>query len=137
MLTWEDADSTSSHRHTKICNYTMDQFPLKKTQKLAKTLLNKGLKDNINMGRESQRCSLTQNLTSGTASRRHKRPHTCGTSPRGAGLWPISGTPNLTTCTGEMSSQYFGFENQQGGCSENAKRLKGLKNCSCWSNSQL
>ena len=64
----------------EIYNYTMDWFPLKKTRKWAKDPQQR-IKGHHQDGSESQRCSLTQNLTSGPATQRHKGPHKCGASP--------------------------------------------------------
>lgn len=111
----------------KICNYTMDWFPLKKTWKRAKRFLNKGLKDTTKMGRRVRGAASPKISPLAQQPGDARDLTNVELLPESWGLCPVSGIPNLTTCTAEMSSQYFRLWKPRGRGFRRCKRLKELK----------
>ena len=132
MLTWEDADSTSSHRHTKSATIQWINFLWKRPKKLAKTFLNKGLKDNINMGRRV-RGAVSPKISPLAQQPRGARDLThVELLPEELGVCALYQAPQtLQPAWERWAPNTFGFENQQGRCSEDAEGWRDWKVPSC------
>ena len=126
MLTWEHADSTSSHRHTKSTTIQWIDFLWKRPENELR-ILNKGLKDTTKMGRRVRGAASLKISPLAQQPRGTRDLTNVELLPGSWCLCPVSGTPNLTTCTAEMSSQYFWLWKPRGRRFRRCKRLKGLK----------